>query len=387
MTALAISSLLLAVASAASASVPNGFVGMVVGAPVFSPSGDGVDLAGQLDSMVAGGVETVRVAVDWAQSQPYRSWSQVPAGTRDRFQADSVDEVPTDFSGLDELVGLAAQRGMTVLPTILDAPYWDGTPKTALTRIPRTDGPYANFVEALVRRYGPGGSYWLDHFPQIPIRMWQIWNEPNLTAFWPQQPFARRYVGLLRAARAAVKAADPGAQIVLAGLPNFSWIDLASIYRVKGAGSLFDVVAVHPYTRLPKGVITILGLVRWVMNRHGDSDKPIIADEISWPSSLGKTDHDVGYDFATTEAGQAQNIRRVLPLLVANRKRLNLLGFYYYDWAGQERPNYLAFDFAGLFRLTDGHFVAKPAYTAFRDGVLAMEDCRVKGPMANICLR
>jgi arabinogalactan endo-1,4-beta-galactosidase len=215
--------------------------------------------------------------------------------------------------------------------------------------------------------------------------MWQIWNEPNITAFWPQQPYYARYVALLRAAHAAIKSADPTAKVVLAGMPNYSWFELERIYKFKGARSLFDVVSLHPYTQTPQGVITILNYVRTVMNQAGDSAKPILADEISWPSSLGKTSHNTGYDFATTEAGQARNLGKLLPMLVRDRVRLGLAGFYYYDWMGLERPNYLAFDFAGLFRVSGGEFVAKPAYSVFRSDALAMEGCRAKGPLATDC--
>ncbi|MBV9496181.1 MAG: site-specific integrase, partial [Acidobacteria bacterium] len=51
---------------------------------------------------------------------------------------------------------------------------------------------------------------------------------------------------------------------------------------------------------LAAGVITIIGNVRAVMNRHGDGRKPIIASEVSWPSSAGQTSHNGGFDFATT---------------------------------------------------------------------------------------
>ena len=47
---------------------------------------------------------------------------------------------------------------------------------------------------------------------------------------------------------------------MLAGLPNYSWLELGRIYRVPGARNLFDVVAVHPYTKTPQGVLTILGV-------------------------------------------------------------------------------------------------------------------------------
>jgi hypothetical protein len=330
------------------------------------------------------GVESVRVVFDWANAQPYRSWARVPPGKRDQFV--DVGGVPTEFAPLDRLVGLAAARGLTVLPVILNAPSWDGQRfKGGTVEVPRSPGPYAAFAGALVRRYGARGTFWAQdpYGGTLPVEMWQIWNEPNILAFWPKQPYYARYIRRLPAAHAAIKTADPAAKVVLAGLPNYSWFELARIYSFRGARDLFDVVTLHPYTRTPQGVITILGYVRRVMDQAGDATKPILADEISWPSSVGHTSHNVGYDFATTEAGQARNIGKLLPMLVRDRVRLGLAGFYYYDWAGLERRNYLAF--AGLFRLSGANFVAKPAFGVFRRDALAMEGCRSKGPLATDC--
>jgi arabinogalactan endo-1,4-beta-galactosidase len=205
--------------------------------------------------------------------------------------------------------------------------------------------------------------------------MWQIWNEPNISVFWWKHPYQRSYVKLLHAAHDAIKHRDPGAKVVLAGLPNFSWIQLGKLYKVRGVSKWFDVAAVHPYTKTPKGVITILQKARQVMDQNGDRNKQIVADEISWPSSRGKTDHNVGFDFATTERGQARKLAKMLPMLGANRKSLNLLGFYYYTWATVENPNGLAFDYSGLEKYdpTTGVFTAKPALSAFTNAALALE--------------
>ena len=363
--------------------VPQGFVGMVVDEPVWPDPF--VRLSGQLDSMVASGVQTLRVTLDWADAQPYRTWNQVPRSRRASFV--NVGGVPTDLASFDQIVGEAAARRLAVMPTVLNAPKWDGLQKRgALVRIPRSAGPFAAFVKGLVSRYGPNGSFWRSVSAPYPITMWQIWNEPNIVPFWPVQPFEKPYVALLKAAHDAIKSVDPSARVVLAGMPNYSWIDLARIYRIPGASSLFDVVAVHPYTKTPSGVITILGYVRRTMDRHGDGAKPLLADEISWPSSVGKTTHNTGYDFATTEAGQTKNVSAILPMLARDRQSLGLLGFFYYDWAGQDRRNYLAFDFAGLLHFHGGRFTPKPAFDAFRKGALQIERCRAKGRSATSCL-
>jgi hypothetical protein len=365
--------------------VPPGFVGMMIDGPLYPDTNPAVDLGHQFDTMVASGVQSLRLTFDWAAAQPYRSWKKVPAGDKSEFE--NVGGIPTRFGATDRIVGLAAQRGLTVLPVIVDAPKLDGVHyKSSIVDIPRKDGPYAAFVGALVRRYGSNGTFWRGHAPKVPVRMWQIWNEPNIIGFWPPQPFEPRYIGLLRASRAAIKAADPGAKVVLAGLPNFSWLHLQKLYKL-GARKLFDVVAIHPYTKDPAGVVTILQKNRRVMAAGGDGTKPIIADEVSWPSSLGKTYHNVGLDFAVSEAGQARNLGRLLPLLGRDRARLHLLGFYYYTWAGDERHNAQAFDFAGLFRFKQDKLTAKPAFFVFRRDALALEHCRKKGAVATSCVQ
>lgn len=371
------------------AAVPPGFVGMVVDGPLYPDAAPGLDMSSQLDSMVGAGVQSLRLAFDWGSVQPYKDDAAVPPADKDEFT--DVGGVPTKWSGLDQVVGLAAQRRLTILPLVLDAPKWDGiADKRSIVERPKSVGPYANFVKALVQRYGPHGSFWSQYsgIPKLPIRMWQIWNEPNIRAFWSQQPhYAASYVALLKAAHAAIKRADPGAKVILAGFPNFSWVALQRIYGIKGARSLFDVVAVHPYTKDPQGVITILTKVRQVMKAAGDGRKPMIADEISWPSSRGKTPHNNGFDFATTEAGQARNIATVLPLLARDRRALHLSAFYYYSWIGNERHNAQAFEFAGLVRYHAGRLTSKPALKAFTTAALALERCRKKAAVATRCAK
>ncbi len=125
-------------------------------------------------------------------------------------------------------------------------------PVRSVHPIPVRVGPYANFLKALIHRYGPRGTFWQTHHPKYAIRAWQIWNEPNETSLWPIQPFAKDYVALLRAAHAAIKQADgaprsssPGSRAPLdhvVGLPPPG-------LRGQGRPRLFDVAAVHPYTK------------------------------------------------------------------------------------------------------------------------------------------
>ena len=179
------------------------------------------------------------------------------------------------------MVVAAAARRLPVLPVVHRTPDWAaaGGPTAA----PDDPEAYARFVGALVQRYGPNGSLWAERpdLPRMPIRQWQIWNEPNLTLFWTPQPFAKRYVALLKAARRAVRAQDPGAKIILAGLPNISWVALREIYQAGGRGS-FDAVALHPYTSSPANIMRLVRLARTETRRFHDGRVPIWLTEISW---------------------------------------------------------------------------------------------------------
>lgn len=368
--------------------VPFGFVGVDVDYPVW-PNGE-VDLGQQLDKMVASGVDSVRAVLDWSDAQPYAKWSEVPSDERGQFV--NVGGVPTNFTEIDALVAQTAQRGMTLLPIVIYAPPWDGVSfRGGQTAVPRTPGPYAAFVRALVLRYGRKGSFWRDNpqIPKLPVEMWEIWNEPDVYSFWPEDgiPWTKGYIPLLREAHAAVKGADPTAKVVLAGLANYSWLDLRRIVRHGGRG-LFDMVDIHPFTKTPQGVITILSLARQVLNAAGLRHTPIVAGEVSWPSSQGQHPIRVGFDIGTTEAGQARRISQVLPMFARDRSSLGLAGFDYYNWASLDRAGAEVFDFAGLFHFnpSDFEFTAKPAAAAFQAGALALEGCSSKGGVATQCL-
>jgi hypothetical protein len=361
--------------------VPQGFVGVDVVSPPLGKL-DQAALAHQFDVMVANGVETIRMPFNWAAAQPYASWSDVPSDQLGQFV--DGNGVPTNFAATDEVVQLAAQRGITILPTVLYSPGWDqGQNSQGPIAPPARPAPYASYLTALIQRYGPHGSFWSDHKPRVPIRMWQIWNEENLTYDWPQ-PFAKSYVRLLKAAHKAVKRADPHAMVVLGALTNVAWVSMGQLNQVRGAKSSYDAISVNGFTKTPDNVIAYLQFMRRAATKQGVGSKPLLATELSWPSAKGKSPQH--YDWNTTEAGQARKISTLLPLLAQHRRNLNLIGFYYYTWMGQEARGEPAFDFAGLLRLEpDGRVVAKPALTAFRKGALALEGCRRKKTVATRC--
>ena len=239
--------------------VPPRFVGMDVTDPVFTSKVPGDD---QLSTMVASGVETIRVAFSWAGAQPYKDWLSVPGDQVGNFQS-GVKGVPTDFSQTDQVVEVAAKHGVTVLPTVLYAPRWDAAPNKHGFQTPKHTQGYANYLTTLIDRYGPNGVFWAHNpdVPKLPIRMWQIWNEENLPAYWPR-PFVKKYVELLKASHKAIKAADPGAKVVLGALTDYSWLDLGKVEKVAGARQSFDYIAINNFTATVDHAMLIMRLVR-----------------------------------------------------------------------------------------------------------------------------
>ncbi len=360
-------------AGAAQARVPSRFVGVGLDGPFYYPN---MNENGMMSTIVSAGARSVRTLFNWRATQPYGSMASVPATQRASFV--NVHGIPTTYRFTDAIVRLAASHHLTVLPVLEYSPSWDSHNPANSASPPKSNAPFGRFAAALVKRYGPHGSFWSANpgVPKLPIRMWQVWNEPNFRAYWSIQPFERSYMKLLGTAHKAIKSADHGAKVVMAGFANFSWRYLTTVYKkVRGARKLFDVVAAHPYTATPQGVITILGKVRAVMNRFGDKRKPMLATEISWPSAKGKAK--TLFENATTESGQAKKISQAVPLLAKNRKRLRLLGFYYYTWITNEtlpgaRDD--PFNFAGLWKFINNVGPSpKPAYMAFVNAVHKIE--------------
>ncbi len=361
--------------------MPTGFIGMNADESALSAK---ANPAKQLGMMRANGASRVRVQFSWRDAQPYASWKDVPPHQRGEF-TDGPGGVPTDFGGTDLYVAAAAVEKVSLTAVVEYSPSWDASPKGNHVQ-PAHDKPYGQYLTALAKRYGPGGSFWKANpsLPADPIVRWQIWNEPELGYFWDTRPFAPSYVGLLRVAHNAIKAVDPSATVVLGALTNHSWSDLASIYKVHGSRRLFDEVAADPYTRSAQGVITILGNIRKVMNKNGDKNKPLLASEVGWPAAVGKTKKQYGFD--TNSQGQATKLSQLMPLLVSNRQKLGLGGYYYYTWMSSYKHGApTPFAFSGLLRLHGKQVCAEPSYAVFRKAALSEQAMKPTGSTPHRC--
>jgi hypothetical protein len=341
------------------ASTGPAFIGVTSG-DLTNP---GVHVASELSLMGRSGVGSVRAPFYWREAQPARGG-------------------PTSFAKTDPLVEAASRAHVGVLPVVIGTPAWAARHPGKPNSPPQGTATYAAFLRALVGRYGSKGSFWTEHprVPRLPIRDWQIWNEPNHAFYWSDQPFTRDYIALLRAAGTAVHTADPGARVVLAGFAERSWELIAGLYRA-GARGAFDVAAIHPYTFEVPNVLKIAHLVRAAMVRGGDARRPMMITEFGWSSGKGKVRHPFGFE--TTPADQAARLRELLPQFTRERHALGLERVYWESWMSSDRDVNAPFDYAGLRELgAGGNTKAKPAYDAFRTLATGIERCLGATPSA-----
>ena len=329
----------------AAARVPRDFFGVMANGPLDAPA---FALDAESAAMHSAGVESERMEFAWDLIEPQRG--------------------QYDFALTDRKVLAAARAHIDVLALIVRSPTWAARHPGQPFSSPRDPADYAAFAKVLVARYGPGGSLWAEH-PEVaalPVRDWQVWNEPNLAVYWTEQPFMRGYARLLDATYTAIKQADPGSTVVMAGLANFSWRDLERLFAKGGAKLRFDVAAVHPFSGRPSNSVKIVRLNRETLDRHGAARKPIWLTELTWSSAKGHK-RKLTQNWETTESGQALRLRQAYALFVRARRALRLERIYWYTWVTIDRDSPNSFDYSGLrTQRPDGSVVDKPAARAFR---------------------
>jgi polysaccharide biosynthesis protein PslG len=270
-----------------------------------------------------------------------------------------------DFARLDAVVGEAADRGIAVLPFVYGSPRWATGSESVPPLRGRARADWLGVLRRLVRRYGPRGEFWRGRDRRLPIRRWQIWNEPNFLLFWRPQPSPHDYAELLEGSARTIRAADPGATVIAAGVAPVEggispWSFLRRLYRQPGVRGAFDVLALHPYAPHVAWVADEIRFVRKLMAEAGDAHTPLQLTEIGVASGGDRSDA-----FDLGRHGQASYLRRVLALALRNRGRWHLSGLDWFTWrdASGADPHCGFCQHSGLF---DPSGEPKPAWSAFR---------------------
>ena len=281
-----------------------------------------------------GVVGTLRIPIAWSQVEPRPG--------------------ELDFAALDAIVSAAAGSGVRVLPFVYGTPAWlaadparpplGPAARTAWTGFLRGAGPPLRARRGALGRRARA---------RMPIRQWQIWNEPNFLLFWRPRPSPRGYARLLRISARAIRGVDRGAQIVAAGLAPVEggmlpWTFLRKLYAVPGVRSSFDVAAVHPYSSSLGGVAYQVRKARQVMAAAGDGGKPLLVSELGVAS---ESPLPTAFDWGSK--GQATFLRRAYRMLLGARGRWHIAGVDWYAWQDMAAadPHCVFCEYAGLLRL------------------------------------
>jgi len=312
------------------------------------------DIDRTVASMVTAGTRWVRAGVAWSGGEP---------DTKGVLNQGYLAQV-------DYAVTKARVAGIEVLMPISDGvPYWasadpakyrdgSGDHWNKYWR-PAINADYADFVRAMVGRYQALG-----------VHAYEVWNEPNISRFWPSGPNAADYTSLLRAAYPAIKAADPTATVVLGGLSTNDYDYLAQLYAA-GARSYFDAAAVHPYTgavdptwcwnqggtaKLAKDAFCGIEEVHNTMVANGDSAKSIWLTEFGWSTTTGA--------YGVSEATQAEYLTKALDKIRSSYPYVQTA--FWYNFRNNYWLNDAPADLEANFGLMRVDFSAKPAYTAMQ---------------------
>ncbi|MBE7554844.1 MAG: beta-galactosidase [Anaerolineales bacterium] len=223
-------------------------------------------------------------------------WREIEGHAKGAWQWDIPDRMmdQIDAHGLKVVVRLGSQ------------PAW--VSRTELPAISPPDNlqDFYDYVYAVASRY------------RGRIEAYQIWNEPNLAREWGNRPpNPAEYTELLKIGYQAVKAVDPQAVVISAGLAPTTRNDgeaMPDIYFVQGmyeagAAAYFDALGVHaagyksPPEADPAEVAADPGLtngdnapielrrvysfrhvedIRALMVRNGDAAKKVVILEVGW---------------------------------------------------------------------------------------------------------
>jgi hypothetical protein len=206
-----------------------------------------------------------------------------------------------DWTTADRIVNQVDEFGLKLIVRVDHEPQWAGPP-------PGNIDHFTDFLTALATRY------------RGRIEAYQVWNEPNLAREWGNKaPNAAEYTQMLKKAYNAIKAADPNAIVISAGMAPTTELsqravpDTQFIQNMYNAGAkpFFDMLGAHgagykaPPEMDPGQIATdpayynvgdpncpgdacrIYGFrhvedLRQIMVNNGDANKRVVVLEFGW---------------------------------------------------------------------------------------------------------
>ena len=247
-------------------------------------------------------------------------WVKQHVGWRD---IEGIAKGHFDWYFTDRIVTDTEQLGLNLIFRLDSEPVWAIHPEgtTSSNGPPENPQDFGDFCHALAGRY------------RGRVQAYQVWNEPNLSREWGGRiPDPAAYVELLRACYTGIKAADPDALVISAGLsptgngppeaiPDAEY--LIAMYEA-GAAPFFDLLGVHAPGFLYAPEISPEEVaanhdghrffcfrhvedLREIMVQYSDGDKQVAVLEMGW--TIDPVHPDYAW-FAVTPEQQADYLVR-----------------------------------------------------------------------------
>jgi polysaccharide biosynthesis protein PslG len=291
------------------------------------------------------------------------------------WNAIETSEDQFDWARTDQQVGGFASRGIAVLPTLFATPAWlandVATPPVGSDRQKRA---WERFVREAVKRYGEGGTYWSTDYPiDFPgaapkeITTWQIWNEQNGPKHFLPRPNVKKYATLLGIASRAVKAENPNGKVLTGGMASSptgtgginAWKYVKKLTKKKSARNSFDYVALHPYARNHREIVSHVKKIRRALKKGKKKKAQVWLTEVGW-SSVPVSGHP---STSTTLNEQAKRLKKTYKALKKGRKKWKIGGVYWYTWRDFTGS---VCDWCGDAGLVRRNLEPKPAFNAYK---------------------
>lgn len=271
-----------------------------------------------------------------------------------------------DLRHQDMIISALTEAGINVLGLIVYTPRWANNDAPSKFYPPIDHAAFATFAAHLAARYSARG-----------VHAWEVWNEPNLAAFWSPSADVAAYAALLKATSIAIRKVDPQATILFGGLAqpwdrdgNISVLKFLQGLYDAGARPYFDAAANHPYfspnfptnmdgNNWQKMFNTVPSFLS-IMARNGDESKALWVTEVGAPTAGADA-----YGTVIPESAQALMLSQVYTF--AADPRYAWLGpvfwYNYRDFPVAPTPEPLSECCFGL-RRADG--TNKPSHDAYQ---------------------
>ena len=288
-------------------------------------------------------------------------WSEIEPKPG-RFWDDKYNQ--NSWDKYDRIVDLAEKTGIRVIARLDNTPDWARGPNTTPQTPPDNFDRFADFVATFVEHY------------KGRVQYLQIWNEPNLKAEWGGRLDAEGYAKMLRVVYARAKAVDPNIVILSAPLAQtleqgdrgLNDLDFLQQLYTAGFGKNFDIMMANGYgfNQAPDAppdpkVLNLrrVELLRAIMERNGDSAKPVWLNEYAWnaaPSDLPP--EEVPWQRVTEEQQAAYTIDGIR-YMRQQWPWLGVVNIWYFRQVGDIPQSKGEF----YFRMVDPEFTVRRLYT------------------------